>query len=101
MIAPWQAEGFIGALDGKRIAENTLKNIDYTMTYDRALIGVPRDPTDNIVSTSPVTTDIREAKVSVPMQRINFSLAMCLQDDQPRPDRDFLASFEASTTVRP
>jgi Capsule assembly protein Wzi len=75
-------------------------SITYTFSYDRAAIGVPQAPTSNIVSSSPVTINIGEARIRVPTERVDWDFAVRLQDDQPRPDRGFQASFEVSAAVK-
>jgi hypothetical protein len=53
----------------------------------------------NAVTTAPVIVNMGEARVTLPMRGFKLDLAARLQDDQPRPQRGFLASFEAALTV--
>jgi len=74
--------------------------IAYTLTYDRAQIGSPDAPTANTVTTSPVAIDIVEGRMSFGLAKFSrIDLAARLQDDQPRPDRGFLAAIEAALRV--
>lgn len=50
----------------------------------------------NIITTSPVNVNLAEARVTVPFRWLKLDLAGRLQDDQPRPQRGFAASFEAN-----
>lgn len=75
-------------------------SVTYTFSYDRAAIGSPQSPTTNIVTSAPVTVNIGEAKVSIPTENINLDFALRLQDDRPRPDHGFQASFEAALTAK-
>jgi hypothetical protein len=78
-------------------------DITYTFTYHHATIGSPQAPTTNIVATSPVTINIGEARVHVPLhlgeRAMQFDLTGRLQDDQLRPDKGFKASIEAALTL--
>ena len=53
----------------------------------------------NIVSTAPVTANIGEVRVSLPLPSMKLDLAARLMDDQPRPDKGFAASIEASLKI--
>ncbi len=77
--------------------------ITYTLTYHHAAVGSPQSPGTNVVTTSPVTINIGEARVHVPLRlgerNVQFDIVGRLQDDQPRPDKGFLATVEAALTV--
>lgn len=75
------------------------RDIAYTLTYDRAQIGSLQAPTSNIVTTSPVTLDSVEARISFPLNRSRIDLAARLQDNQPRPDHGYLAAIEAALHI--
>ncbi len=76
------------------------RSIEYTLTYDHALIGSPQAPGANIVTTTPVTINIGEARIRVPFSWGSIDVATRLQDDQPRPDKGFVAAFETAFTVQ-
>ncbi len=75
-------------------------DITYTISYDHAAIGSDQSPTTNTVSTSPVTINIGEARMRFPLKIASLDLAVRLQDDQPRPDRGFLAAVEAALAFK-
>lgn len=50
----------------------------------------------NIITVSPVNINLAEARVTIPFRWLKLDLAGRLQDDQPRPQRGFAASFEAN-----
>jgi len=54
----------------------------------------------NRVSPMPVTIDIGEARVHVPLDDLSVDLAVRLEDDQPRPDRGFAAAGEIAFAYR-
>lgn len=67
----------------------------YTLTYYNAAISSPQTPPGiNIVTTSPVTIDIGEARLHLPFEGLALDVAMRIQDDQPRPDKGFTAAGE-------
>jgi hypothetical protein len=53
----------------------------------------------NAVTAAPVVVNMGEARVTLPMRGFKLDLAARLQDDQPRPQRGFQASFEAALTI--
>lgn len=84
-------------------------NWTYTLSLYRASIGSPHTPTmdspdvaagANRVSATPVTIDIGEARVHFPFEQLSVDLAIRLQDDQPRPDRGFVAAGEVALAYR-
>jgi len=84
-------------------------NLTYTLSYYRAWISSPNTPTSNSpivpaganrVSAIPVTIDIGEARVHFPFDELSVDLAARLQDDQPRPDRGFVAVAEMALSYR-
>jgi hypothetical protein len=85
-------------------------SVTYELTYYRAWIGSPLTNADgaqysatglgNRVSTEPVTIDIGEARLKVPLKNWSVELAVRLQDDQPRPDKGFAAAGELSINYR-
>ncbi len=75
-------------------------DITYTLTYHHASIGSPHDPANNIVTTSPVTINIGDARVHIPFRHVSFDLEARIQDDQPRPDHGYTGAFEANMNFR-
>jgi hypothetical protein len=80
-----------------------VRDWSYTLSYYRASISSPNTPTANSpfnaaganrVSAIPVTIDVGEARLRAPLERLSIDLAIRLQDDQPRPDRGFVAAGE-------
>jgi len=72
----------------------------YTLSYHHARISTPQTaPGANIVTTSPVTVNLGEARVSIPRRWGTIDIAGRLQDDQPRPNRGFEASIETALTI--
>ncbi len=85
------------------------QNWTYTLSYYRAWISSPNTPTSNSsivpaganrVSAIPVTIDIGEARVHFPFDRLSVDVAARIQDDQPRPDRGFVAVGELALSYR-
>jgi hypothetical protein len=70
--------------------------LTYTLTYHHAS---PNSPGANAVSTIPVTVNIGEARLRVPLSWGTIDIAGRLQDDQPRPDHGYLAAVEAMLTA--
>ena len=48
----------------------------------------------NVVTTSPVTINMMEGKLSLPFHNMNLDLALRLQDDQPRPAHGWTGGLE-------
>ncbi len=76
----------------------------YQLSFHHATISHPQIASDilsfyNSVTAAPVTVNMGEARVTLPMRGFRLDLAARLQDDQPRPQRGFLASFEAAVTI--
>jgi len=76
---------------------------DYSLTYHRAEVSSPHNGVSNVVTTAPVRFNMVEGRANLPLlvrgQTVQLDLAGRLQDDQPRPDKGFKASLEASLTV--
>jgi hypothetical protein len=53
----------------------------------------------NILTPTPVTIDLAEARVSLPLRWMKLDLAGRLQDDQLPPRHGFAASFEAGLRI--
>jgi len=74
-------------------------NWTYTLTYHHAAISTPQNTFwGNIVTTAPVTINLGEARVKMPLKWATVEIAGRLQDDQPRPHKGFEASVEAALT---
>ena len=70
----------------------------YTLTYDHAAISTRQFAYTNIVTTAPVTINLGEARIKMPLSWATIEIAGRLQDDQPRPDHGFEGSVEAALT---
>jgi hypothetical protein len=70
----------------------------YTFTYHHAIVSDPLNTTGNVVSSSPVTVNMVQARASLPLKLsdwpIHLDIEARLQDDQPRPDHGQLATIE-------
>ncbi len=76
-------------------------NRNWTLTYHRAWVSTPfTPPTNNPLTPTPVTIDIGEARVAMPVAWGDLTLVGRVQDEQLRPKRGFAPGFEVSTTVR-
>lgn len=76
-------------------------NLTYTLSYDHASIASPQTPPGgNIVTASPVTINLGEARVKIPFDHFSFEVAARMQDDQPRPDHGYACAIEAQITYR-
>ncbi|MES2294554.1 MAG: capsule assembly Wzi family protein [Pseudomonadota bacterium] len=53
----------------------------------------------NIVTAAPVLVNLGEARITIPLRWMKLDLAGRLQDDQPRPNHGFAASFEAGLRI--
>jgi hypothetical protein len=54
----------------------------------------------NAVTTAPMIANIADARVALPLPgAMKLDLSLRLQDDQPRPDKGFAASFEAALRI--
>jgi hypothetical protein len=71
----------------------------FTLTFNRAQISSPLTGTRNPLTTSPVTIDIGEARVSVPWSWAKLDIEARVQDDQPRPKRGATAALEVALVV--
>jgi hypothetical protein len=68
----------------------------YEISLHRAQISSPSTGLGNIITTTPVTVDLGEARISFPFRSVKFDIAGRLQDDQPRPDHGIAASIEVA-----
>jgi hypothetical protein len=75
----------------------------YTLTYHHADISDPLNTLGNAVTASPVTLNIVQGRVSLPLRlndrSVQIDIEGRIQDEQPRPNRGFLASIEVAFTV--
>ena len=71
----------------------------YELSYHHAQISNPNNLSGNVVTTAPVLINMGEARVTLPWKGIKIDLAGRLQDDQPRPNKGFLASIEMALRV--
>ena len=74
------------------------RNWTYTFTYHHAWISTAQNTRVNVVTTAPVTLNLAEARIKMPLSWATIELAGRLQDDQPRPHHGFEASIEADLT---
>jgi len=80
-------------------------NRNWTLTGYRAYVSTPFTNTgaalsDNPLTTTPVTIDIGEAKVAMPLSWGDLTFTGRVQDDQFRPKHGFSAGGEISAIVR-
>lgn len=74
----------------------------YEASFHHAVISNPKIGSDlarfyNVVTTAPVIANIAEVRTSLPVPgSMKLDLAARIQDDQPRPDKGFSASFEVA-----
>ena len=87
----------LASLQASWIAPNAFV---YTFTYHHAWIGSPDSIGANVVSATPVGVNIGEANLRMPLSRGSFDIKARLQDDQPRPDKGFMAAIETVLTVK-
>jgi hypothetical protein len=71
----------------------------YELSLHHAQISDPLNPLGNAVTAAPVKVNMAEVRVSLPLRGGRVDLATRLQDDQPRPDHGFAASFEMAVRV--
>lgn len=71
----------------------------YTLTIHRAEVSTPLTGTGNPLTSSPVTIDMLEGRVRLPLPGITFDLAARVQDDQLRPKRGFGAALETALKI--
>lgn len=71
----------------------------YELSLHHARISDPLNPSGNVVTTAPVTMNIAEARVTLPLPGMKLDLAGRLMDDQPRPARGFTAAIEAALRI--
>lgn len=79
------------------------RNWTYTFSVHHAWISTPENPGNgvgigNVVTTAPVTVNLGEARITMPLRWATIDIAGRLQDDQPRPSHGFKASIEAALT---
>jgi len=87
-------------LESLQLSWNNDRNWTYTLTYHHAMISTPQNNAGNVVTTAPVTINLGEARVKLPLSWASIELAARVQDDQPRPKHGFLYSFETAINVR-
>lgn len=77
-------------------------SISYSLTYHHAMVSTSEAEAmgANILTTSPVTINMTEARVELPFSGATIQLAGRYQDDQLRPKRGSLFSAEAALTFR-
>ncbi|MDB5393573.1 MAG: hypothetical protein JWM91_1079 [Rhodospirillales bacterium] len=71
----------------------------YELSLHHAGIGTSQSAGANIVSRVPVVLNMGVARVTLPFHGLKLDLEARLQDDQPRPERGFTASFEMALRV--
>jgi len=71
----------------------------YEISLHHAQISDPLNLAGNAVTSAPVTVNMGETRVSLPLPGLKLDLAARLQDDRPRPDRGLAASFEAAVRI--
>lgn len=73
-----------------------------TLTYHHADVSDPLNSTGNAVTTSPVSINVGQLRLSIPLEmndhRLRLEIEGRVQDDQPRPDRGALGTIEARLT---
>jgi len=71
----------------------------YELSLHHASIGSSHSLGANILTPTPVTINLAEARVSLPFRWMKLDLAGRLQDDQLRPRHGFAASLEAGLRI--
>jgi len=71
----------------------------YELSFHHANVGSIHSLGANILTPTPVTINLAEARVSLPFRWIKLDLAGRLQDDQLPPHNGFAASFEAGLRI--
>jgi hypothetical protein len=75
----------------------------FTLTYHRADISNVLNLSTNVVTSSPVTINQIQARISLPLRlseaNMQIEIEGRLQDDQPRPNRGHLATIEVAITA--
>ncbi|NIK86895.1 hypothetical protein FHS83_000213 [Rhizomicrobium palustre] len=75
----------------------------FTLTYSRVRISDPLNSSGNVVTTSPVSYNLGQARFSLPLrftgQNVRLDLEGRFQDDQPRPNRGSMATAEAALRI--
>lgn len=76
----------------------------YELSFHHAQISNPlinstNPPYFNAVTTAPVTANIGEARVTLPLPHMKLDLAARLMDDQPRPAKGVTGAVEASLRI--
>ncbi|MES2256287.1 MAG: capsule assembly Wzi family protein [Pseudomonadota bacterium] len=71
----------------------------YELSFHHANVGSIHSLGANILSPSPVTINLAEARVTLPFRWMKLDLAGRLQDDQLPPHNGFAASFEAGIRI--
>lgn len=71
----------------------------YTLTIHRAEVSTPLTGTGNPLTSSPVTIDILDGRVRLPLHGATLDLGARVQDDQFRPKRGFAAALETALKI--
>ncbi len=75
-------------------------NRNWTLTWYNARVSTPQTGTANPLTTTPVTINIGEARVALPLAWGDLSLAARVQDDQLRPAHGVTGAAEAALKIR-
>ena len=68
----------------------------YQLSLHHAQISDAQNQLGNAVTSAPVTVNLAEARLTMPLPGLRLDLALRLQDDQPRPARGFAAALETA-----
>jgi hypothetical protein len=71
----------------------------YELSLHHADVSNPNNLAGNVVTTAPVIVNMGEARVTLPLRIFKLDLALRLQDDQPRPQKGFAATFESAIRI--
>ena len=66
------------------------------MSYHHADVSHPLNTLGNVVTTAPVSVNLGEARMTLPLPGTKFDLAARAQDDQVRPRRGAVVAIEAA-----
>ena len=71
----------------------------YTLTFHHAQVSTPLTGAANPLTASPVTIDMAEGRIRLPLPGMTFDLSARVQNDQLRPKRGFAAAFETALKI--
>ena len=71
----------------------------YTLTFHRADVSTPQSGTGNPLTSSPVTIDMLDGRLRLPLNGATVDFGARVQDDQFRPKRGFTAAFETALKI--